>query len=230
MTLTPLAWPGLRNARDLGGLPTMDGGEVRHGAVVRADSPHALTADGIAALRAHGVTRIIDLRSADEAQLRPNVLAADPMYRLVPFTDPDDDPADQLSDLAGIDELYRCRIAGDATRITAAVAAVADAPPGAVLVHCQAGQDRTGMLAALLLRIAGVADDVIVEDYTFSSICWESPGECEPESIQAVLTLLDTRWGGAGAYLLAHGLSPSQLSTLRARSTISAMPASRNGA
>ncbi len=181
MSFTRLAWPGLRNARDLGGLPTADGGRTRHGAVVRADSPHALTADGVAALRAHGVTRIIDLRSEDEAAMRPNVLAADPMYRLVPFTDPDDDPAGELPDLAGIDELYRCRIAGDARRITTAVAAVADALPGAVLVHCQAGQDRTGILAALLPRVAGVPDDVIVEDYTFSSVCWESPGECEPE-------------------------------------------------
>jgi protein-tyrosine phosphatase len=51
MPPTPLRWPGLRNVRDLGGLPTVDGGLVRHGAVVRADSPHVLTADGIAALR-----------------------------------------------------------------------------------------------------------------------------------------------------------------------------------
>src|SRR5687768_932299 len=127
MTFTRLAWPGLRNARDLGGLPTMDGGEVRPGAVVRAD------------------------------------------------------PAGELSDLAGIDELYRCRIEGDARRVAAAAVAVADAPPGAALVHCQAGQDRTGMLVALLLRVAGVADDVIVVDHTFPSVCWESPGECEPE-------------------------------------------------
>ncbi|MEV4512304.1 tyrosine-protein phosphatase [Dactylosporangium sp. NPDC049525] len=217
MTLTPLAWTGLRNARDLGGLPTVDGGAVRHGAVVRADSPHALTADGIAALRAHGVTRIIDLRCADEAAMRPNVLAADPMYRLVPFTDPDDDPADELSDLAGIDELYCCRIAGDARRVVTAVAAVADAPPGAVLVHCQAGQDRTGMLVALLLRVAGVADDVIAEDYTYSSVCWESPGECEPEAILSMLALVDERWGGADGYLLAHGLSPDRLAALRTR-------------
>ncbi|GAA5181209.1 hypothetical protein GCM10023322_15290 [Rugosimonospora acidiphila] len=217
MTITALAWPGLRNARDLGGLSTVDCGRVRHGAVVRADSPHALTTDGIVALRAYGITRIIDLRSADEARMRPNVLADDPMYRLIPFTDPDDDPADELSDLAGIDELYRCRIAGDARRVVTAVAAVADAPSGAVLVHCQAGQDRTGMLVALLLRVAGVTDDVIAEDYAYSSVCWDSPGECEPAAILSMLALIDDRWGGAEGYLLAHGLSPGQLSALRTR-------------
>ncbi|MET7396550.1 tyrosine-protein phosphatase [Dactylosporangium sp. NPDC005572] len=217
MAITRLDWPGLRNARDLGGLPTRDGGRVRHGAVVRADSPHALTAAGIAALRAHGVTRVIDLRCADEARLRPNVLAGDPMYRLIPFTDPDDDPADELSDLAGVDELYRCRIAGDARRVVTAVAAVADAPPGAVLVHCQAGQDRTGMLVALLLRVAGVPDDVIAADYAFSSVCWDSPGECEPEAILSMLALVDDRWGSADDYLLTHGLSPAQLHALRTR-------------
>ncbi|GAA3239350.1 tyrosine-protein phosphatase [Dactylosporangium siamense] len=213
--VTLLRWEGLHNARDLGGLPAVDGGRVRHGAVVRSDSPHELTADGVAALRAHGVTRIIDLRCEDEARMRPNVLADDPMYRLVPFTDPDDDPAAELSDLAGIDELYRCRIAGDARRVVAAVAAVADAPPGAVLVHCQAGQDRTGMLVALLLRVAGVPDDAIVDDYAYSPT---HPGlECEPESILSMLELVDERWGGAEGYLLEHGLTPAQLTALRTR-------------
>ncbi|MDG6107013.1 tyrosine-protein phosphatase [Dactylosporangium aurantiacum] len=45
----------------------------------------------------------------------------------------------------------------------------------------------------------------------------QSPGECAPEAIQAVLDLVDERWGGAAGYLLAHGLPPDRLAALRAR-------------
>jgi hypothetical protein len=37
--------------------------------------------------------------------------------------------------------------------------AVADAPPGAVVVHCQAGKDRTGLVIALILSALGVLDE-----------------------------------------------------------------------
>ena len=50
-----LTWPDCRNVRDVGGLPTTDGGTVRVGALVRGDSPHRLTADGIAAVHGYGI-------------------------------------------------------------------------------------------------------------------------------------------------------------------------------
>ena len=61
-----LAWDGCFNVRDLGGLPTRDGHTTRRGAVVRADALPDLTAAGWAALRAHGVRTVIDLRNQDE--------------------------------------------------------------------------------------------------------------------------------------------------------------------
>ena len=46
-----------------------------------------------------------------------------------------------------------------------AVRAVADAPDGAVVIHCSAGRDRTGLVTALLLSLVGVPQEAIVEDY-----------------------------------------------------------------
>ena len=48
--------------------------------------------------------------------------------------------------------------------IAAVMSAIADAPPAGVLVHCHAGKDRTGMIAALLLALADVPDEVIAEE------------------------------------------------------------------
>ncbi|GAA3287721.1 tyrosine-protein phosphatase [Dactylosporangium vinaceum] len=87
-------------------------------------------------------------------------------------------------------------------------------PPGAVLVHCAAGQDRTGMLIALLLRVAGVPDAVIAEDYAYSAVCWQRPDECEPATIRGALERVDERFGGVEAYLRAHGLTDTQLTAL----------------
>jgi hypothetical protein len=57
-----LDWPGCRNVRDLGGLSTTDGGRTRYGALIRSDSHFRLTREGIAVVRAAGVSRILDLR------------------------------------------------------------------------------------------------------------------------------------------------------------------------
>ena len=52
----------------------------------------------------------------------------------------------------------------------AIVAAVADARPGGVLIHCYAGKDRTGMSVALLLSLAGVSDEDIADDYALTML------------------------------------------------------------
>ena len=61
-----LAWDGCLNVRELGGLPTQDGGRTRFGVVVRADSVRQLSDDGWQALVDHGVRTVVDLRGHDE--------------------------------------------------------------------------------------------------------------------------------------------------------------------
>ena len=61
-----LVWDGCLNVRELGGLPTQDGGETRLGAVVRADSVRLLSDEGWRALIDHGIRTVIDLRGDHE--------------------------------------------------------------------------------------------------------------------------------------------------------------------
>ncbi|MGI8530465.1 MAG: tyrosine-protein phosphatase [Geodermatophilaceae bacterium] len=81
-------WPGCANVRDVGGLPTTDGGRIRSGTLIRSDSPHWLTERGCAAVRSAGVRRILDLRSTEEAELDPSPFAGEAAYRLLPLIDP----------------------------------------------------------------------------------------------------------------------------------------------
>lgn len=232
-----LLWSGCLNVRDLGGLPTEDGRRIRPGALIRSDSPHWLSESGVAQVRSLGVRRILDLRSTEEAERDPSPFAGDPAYRLLPLIDPDreherDPEAENSRAAIYIDSLRR-----NGSRIAAGLAAVADAPDGAVLVHCHEGKDRTGMTVALALRIAGVAPNVIAEDYALSAECLrerydadlaalaeESNRELlrelqktDPETMAAFLDALEEQYGGATAYLIEHGLTREQLDRLAER-------------
>jgi len=49
---------------------------------------------------------------------------------------------------------------------------LADAEPGGIVVHCLAGKDRTGLVTALALRLAGVSRESIADDYAASEQAW----------------------------------------------------------
>jgi hypothetical protein len=181
------------------------------------------------------VRRIIDLRTAEETGRRPGPFATDPDYRWLPMIDEradrDRDPDAETTTRA----TYLGSIRRNARNIAAGLAALADAPPGGVVVHCVAGKDRTGILVALALRAAGVAAADIAADYARSDERspwlaelaalpddparrdWQDRYGCLPENIAGVLEYLDREYGGVADYLRAQGLTDEQLTALRER-------------
>jgi protein-tyrosine phosphatase len=166
-----LNWPSCFNARDLGGLPVAGGGTTRWGAVVRADALDELTAAGWAALVAHGVRTVIDLRNDDErapaagrpAEVETVVLAHDGL---------EEDPAfwAQMWDdpRFGSPLYFAPHLERFPHRSARVLHAIAHARPGGVLVHCQGGRDRTGLICALALTVAGAIPEAIADDYARS--------------------------------------------------------------
>jgi protein-tyrosine phosphatase len=232
-----LDWPDLRNVRHLGGLPTLDGGRIRAAALVRSDSAQRLTPEGVAAVRAYGIRRVVDLRSEREALHWPSPFADDPDYRLRPLIDPRREVASPERPDHSLAHIYRGSLTRNGPFIVEGLAAIADAPPGGVLVHCFVGKDRTGMTVALALRLAGVPDDVIAEDYAFSAVGLRAEFDIalaaardarqrrflaeelssRPESIVALLDQLDAEYGGIEPYLRAFGMPAEAMGALRDR-------------
>ena len=240
-----LVWEGCVNVRDLGGLPTEDGGETRFGSVIRADSLGLLTEEGWRECAATGVTRIVDLRQPEELAADGTRSSSVDVVQ-VPILDCYDEQAwaevEALSSGAATNAdaqrlvylhfLDRCR-----ARFAEAVAAVAEAPAGAVVVHCHGGKDRTGLLVALLLRLGGVPVDAIAEDYALSGTRlrerherWLAQAEDEVErarierimstpaaAMQGVLEAIDEQYGGIEQYLRGGGLSAELLAAARSR-------------
>jgi protein-tyrosine phosphatase len=201
-----LRWPDLRNARDLGGIPTAEGGRIRERALIRTDNHDRLNADGFAAIQSYGVSRIVDLRWHWEASKYPSPLAADERYRLVPACfDPTGDeeiPSDS----------YRLMVDASRDRLAATITAIAEAPPGGVVVHCHAGRDRTGVVVALALHVAGAPVESIAADFALSD---DSPAAM----IVNTFSHLDAQYGGVANYLMGSGVTPAHLTAVRARLT-----------
>ncbi len=167
MTSRHLSWPDCRNARDLGGLRTADGRVTRWGAIVRADSLDRLNDEGWRALAAHGVRTVVDLRNKIERDAEPYVCALDVVR--VPIEDDTDDEFVERWRPFSTPHYYRAALDRWPDRAAAAVAAVARARPGGVVVHCGLGRDRTGLLTMLLLSLAGVMPEDIADDYELSA-------------------------------------------------------------
>jgi protein-tyrosine phosphatase len=211
-----LDWEGCANARDLGGLPTVDGRETLFGAVVRGDCPDRLTHAGWEALHAYGIRTVVDLRNDDERSAAP--ARVDSVH--VPLDGMED--ADFWREWGsgpqfGTPLYYGPHLERFPERNARAVAAVANAQPGGVLIHCVGGRDRTGQLTILLLALCGVVPEAIAADYGLSGHAegdefLAGRGESASSVILAMLEELE-----AETYLLGAGVTDAEIAAVRVR-------------
>ena len=234
---------GLCNVRDLGGLPLADG-VFPSRVVLRGETVAHLTAQGLETLQASGVERVLDLRELEEAA-QDGVGPLESLYRSgelaherVPLIGPDRATRDTSGiehDPIAIAGGYVHYLNHGSTRLTAALSRFAWSD-SAMYVHCAVGKDRTGVVCALLLKLAGADDDTVVEDYLETSYAvrtvigrlgqrpayshlqypdWVAQ-EPSAEAMSYFLDELDGQ-GGAARWLLDQGMEPDTLDLLRSR-------------
>lgn len=260
---------GTTNMRDLGGLPTTDGGRTVTGRVLRSDNLQALTPEDVHILVEEiGLREVVDLRTTAEILLEgrgplrdvPEVVHRH--FSLLPerghHTDvfaveeaelpevpdgwldsvlPRQAPEHAQAEPPAV-RSYLGYLHDRAASVVGAVRAIARAKDGASVVHCAAGKDRTGVVVALGLAVAGVPDEEIVADYAMTAEVIDalvaklaaSPTYARdmegrdvarhtprPETMERVLALLDERHGGPAGWLREHGFGDDEQAALRAR-------------
>ncbi|MEV0806779.1 tyrosine-protein phosphatase [Micromonospora sp. NPDC050200] len=177
---------GAPNARDLGGLPAVDGRRVRAGRLIRTPALGRLTDADLPVLGKLAPACVVDLRDASEMSVAPeDRLVGEPRVVHLPVHDPAHPVFTYVSalllghDLEAYDELaregtpaamaaiYRWFVTGESARVgfgtAVRLAAGVDNLP--LLFHCSAGKDRTGWLAVVLLSALGVDPAAIRADY-----------------------------------------------------------------
>ncbi|MGX5696347.1 tyrosine-protein phosphatase [Agromyces soli] len=250
---------GLYNFRDTGGMPVRGGGSTRNDVLFRSDALSALSPAGLDALAATQVGVIVDFRTPAERQSAPDLVPDSRPFSVVDLSILEGAVADSMQQLMkggaptaeqtaaaipSLGELYTGMLqhgGSSFTQVARLIAASHDDAPTAVLVHCTAGKDRTGVATALMLDAVGVERDAVVADYAASqanlSGAWADgmlhmvasfgipmTPELEtlvtgtpPEAIETALGWVDAEHGGAAEYLGASGLTDDELSALRAR-------------
>ena len=168
-----LFWDGCNNVRDLGGLRTCDGRMTLWRTIVRSDTPAKLTEAGWSALYAYGIRTIISLRTYGKAEDELNITPrhSDLVTVQVAIEDITDMEFVQqwvTTDLWSTPLYYKDALRRWPERHAVAISAIARARPGGVLIHCVRGNDRTGIIALLLLALVGVTPDEIIADYELS--------------------------------------------------------------
>jgi len=226
--------PGTQNLRDLGGYPAAGGGTVRWRTLLRSDALHRLDDAGRAALAQLGLRTVIDLRTDQEVQAAPSALdgTGARTFHVPLFTD---EAIRRLPPERAAINRYMIDDCGAAIAEAIGRLGAGGALPG--LIHCTAGKDRTGLVAALVLDVIGVPGEFIAADYAMSAAYldpaaaqavrrvraasgvgrWLDLGAlgASPQVITTALARVRGQADGAAGYLMQHGLTRPELDRLR---------------
>ena len=173
----------LYNARDLGGMPTADGRTVRYGKLLRSAMLAQATESDIECLvKEHALTTIVDLRGEEEISVSPDPVIDGVRYiknPIFPSGKLGISHEEDLHTMAGkLDSGHEqmVRVYGMLVREERAhnhfkqyIRHVLEQEDGAILCHCTAGKDRTGIAMALIEMALGVEQDVIIQDYLYTN-------------------------------------------------------------
>lgn len=226
----------LHNLRDVGGIRLANGTTVRTDTLFRSAAPLRESDVRSSDLEELGIRMIVDLRDDAERDLAPAAWDGSSMtVCTIPIFE------NQLSTtvFADLPDLYEIMVYQRGAAIARAFTALANAGDGAMLVHCTAGKDRTGILIGLALETLGVPRADIIADYVrsqellgedyladlFRGIDPDTlPGSAAHRAVSSPAELLDSaldrvddEFGGAVAYLLAHGATEEDVAIFRAR-------------
>lgn len=221
-----LEFKTLRNFRDFRDYPKGNGKLLRGNVFARSDNPYTTDAEDAELLKAAGFTCIIDLRRQAELDGRPDRLSQYPGFEYHHITMNDASYLDlgPLETPEKIAEAYYGKLSVSAGQIAAIFRVMAAADVG-VMFHCESGKDRTGTIAALLLLLNDVDDEVIIKDYhlTYGNLYLENVDVYmadpvlvpKPEVMACFLKKFHRDYPCVDDYFLHIGLTVGELERIR---------------
>lgn len=197
---------GTTNFRDLGGYIAYEGSQIAWRTLFRSDSLDRLTEEGVRTFLTLGIRTVVNLRSENtDAVDVPGVVSAVKMISL---------PWDMKGATEDVPQTYRNFLRDNLSVFREVFFLLADAKNLPLLFHCAAGKDRTGVLAAVILKSLGVSDEIICADYMLTNEL-NPDWPMDRENIEAALDEIE-RFGGIETFLLEHvHIDPPTLKAVR---------------
>ena len=181
-----IPFDGTMNFRDLGGYQTTDGHTIKWQKIYRSDSLSNLSAHDLDRFKQLGITVDCDLRSGYEQQMAPDHINDDLKYvdaHIYPDEgDVDEEvrptkPIPEVNMLAGIYQHVILNLHSQ-QMFKRVLAELLVLPADQALVfHCSAGKDRTGMTSAIILSLLDVDDETIIRDYLLTNELYDFAGQ-----------------------------------------------------
>ncbi|KAL4264489.1 Protein-tyrosine phosphatase-like protein [Pleurotus pulmonarius] len=245
--------PGVINVRDLGAYlsNTHPGKLTKPNLMLRSAEISGITPEGIDRLRELGITKVFDLRSDTEIEKYDTPVPEIEGIEIIraPVFQKEDYSPEMMAKryklyasgkTEAFMELYSQILDHGGQAFGAVLKHIHDRPTEGCLFHCTAGKDRTGLLAAILLKLAGVDNESIAKDYALTRVGREparpmimarlakeplfaSNNEaalnmftCRHETMTSFLELLDKNYGGVEEYLKKYiNLSDAEINRIR---------------
>ena len=243
-----LSLDGAINFRDLGGYRTADGRHVKWGRVFRSGALSGLSDGDLETLKQIGLRQVFDLRLADEIALAPDRLPQGAEYVPLSVKTESSELRRLLAlllyfhrlDTLVLASYTRVMIERNAPLIGQLFRRLADEQGKPAVIHCTAGKDRTGMVAALLLLALGVPEATVIADYSLTNHAYDTIYQivaeqsrslarfgltvddmqplllANPETLKAALHYLHEHYGSVENYLRHRaGMDGETLARLR---------------
>ncbi|MBJ7271452.1 MAG: tyrosine-protein phosphatase [Ilumatobacteraceae bacterium] len=237
-----VALEAVHNFRDLGGYPTASGQTTKWQTLFRADGLYRLTPQDAQTVIDLGIKTVVDLRTTNEVNTRGTfpVKEFPVTFHHLPIIDAtwnDGDTPEIEDTVEFLVWAYNEMLENAHQKFVSAIDLLGSKEVLPAVFHCAAGKDRTGVLAAFILSILGVPDEVICADYGITErgmkrlLEWAKVKQPEladayanmpprfaasdPRAMAVILDSLKKKYGSTQNYLREIGVSEATFTSLR---------------
>ena len=223
-----IVFDNIINCRDLGGYPCTGGGVTKFGRLLRCGIPRDPSPCDMEKVESLGIKTVIDLRGDVEAVERPSAFSCKNPIEYLQISLLEVNPANNRKDVP-LKEIYIHSVETYGANYAKVLKALAGIETPTIF-HCFLGKDRTGILASMLLSLAGVCMVDIIADYQVSGtylnpfykkeiedetgLIWENNDDhlqSYPQNMENLHAFIEKKYGGVAEYLRFHGVSNEEM-------------------
>ena len=150
----------IENMRDIGGYKNNLGYRLGLGKLIRSNLPQNLSDEDVDIIKEMGIDTIIDLRTCEEIETKKSVFEDDNSFKVYHIGIDVGKEIPKSEELVSKSYISMLTLREKMKMIFEIVG-----NHDKVLYFCDAGKDRTGVVTALLLKLLGVSEEDIIEDY-----------------------------------------------------------------